>query len=415
MIPRIKADGTVSARGYDTETCTVYEPDEELKDLHVGETREEALQALEVLGDVIADFPLVGREQKAATFAAMLTPFCRRAMNGPAPMFMIDGNRPNIGKSYLLKVITSMFSHDVMNMNWSTDKSNSEYHNIQRLAAAFMSGQTIISMDNLSGSFGDSTIDKLLTLSRWSERILGKTEIFSADNHMTVLGTANNITLVSDIWRRVITIRLMDSGTPRPPPRYELATYLPTIRKKLVEACLTILRAFHVAGRPVGSNLMGSFENWSRWVASALVWVGLPDITRLVGTAEDAAEDSHGEIEREALVEAITLVSTELSKVEEGITAQELTEALEKERSDPMVIAKRFPTLNSLLSRHGQPITRDHTAAMLRRHRDNSVRDNDGNLKMLVNQKDPGRRKSATWKIVSLGQGIDVAGPEVKQ
>lgn len=400
MVPRIRADGSISPPGYDADTATVYLPDEELRDLTVGETREEALAAIAFLTDVVADFPIQTDAHRAAAFAAMLTPFCRRAQNGPAPMFMVDGNRPNVGKSYLLKTITSMFGLDVVPLNWAPpDKHGSNvYQNTQRISSAFQTGRTILALDNLSGAFGDIVIDKLLTLSHWSERVLGSSETFSAENHMTVLGTANNVTLVADVWRRVVPIRLVLGSEPRPPPRHELTAYLPTIRKRMIEACLTILRAFYVAGRPLGSTtLLGSFENWSRWVSACLVWLDLPDVSSLVSTVEDADEDTHGQVEREALFAAVEAVCIEKDKQATGITAQELTEAIEKERTDPYIVDKRFAVLVSLLSRGGI-ITRDHVAVLLRRHRDNGVR-HAGVEKVLVSRPDPHKRTPTTWRM----------------
>jgi len=264
-----------------------------------------------------------------------------------------------------------------------------------------------------------------LTLSHWSERILGTSENFTIENFMTILGTANNITLISDIWRRVITIRLMDDGTgSRPPPRYELASYLPTVRKQMVEACLTVLRAFCVAGRPVGATLLGSFENWSRWVASALVWLGLPDITVLVGTPEEAMEDSRDQVERDVVVNAVDQVCKKLNKAD-GVTSTEFVDVLEEMRASvgmgaPVdAITGELSEMVSVLLRRGvrpgQKFTNADVGYLLRRFRDNSVRDSKGDLKMLVVMKDPGRRKPSTWKVVSLGQGIAVAGPEAEQ
>lgn len=50
-------------------------------------------------------------------------------------------------------------------------------------------------------------------------------------------------------------------------------------------AALTVLRAFHVAGRPRQTDTpLGSFEEWSRCVRGALVWLGRCDP---VGTMDE--------------------------------------------------------------------------------------------------------------------------------
>jgi len=57
-----------------------------------------------------------------------------------------------------------------------------------------------------------------------------------------------------------------------------------------VVAALTILRAYHVAGRPkMPTNPLGSFEIWSRWVRDALIWLGEPDPCKTMDRAR--AED----------------------------------------------------------------------------------------------------------------------------
>jgi len=48
-------------------------------------------------------------------------------------------------------------------------------------------------------------------------------------------------------------------------------------RGDYVTAALTILRAFHIAGRPEQSTPLGSFTEWSRWVRDALIWLGEAD------------------------------------------------------------------------------------------------------------------------------------------
>ena len=48
-------------------------------------------------------------------------------------------------------------------------------------------------------------------------------------------------------------------------------------RNKYVIAVLTILRAFHFAGRPALTSPLGSFEEWSSWIRDALIWLGEAD------------------------------------------------------------------------------------------------------------------------------------------
>ncbi len=69
-------------------------------------------------------------------------------------------------------------------------------------------------------------------------------------------------------------------------------------RSDYLSAALTILRAFHVAGRPDQRiSPWGSFTAWSKLVRGALVWAGLPDpiITqrRVSADGNEVDNDAH--------------------------------------------------------------------------------------------------------------------------
>jgi len=58
----------------------------------------------------------------------------------------------------------------------------------------------------------------------------------------------------------------------------DLPAYLRANRERLVVAALTILRAYHIAGRP-GQNVRpwGGFDHWSRAIREPLIWLGVAD------------------------------------------------------------------------------------------------------------------------------------------
>jgi hypothetical protein len=93
-----------------------------------------------------------------------------------------------------------------------------------------------------------------------------------------VLATGNNLTLAGDASRRAVMCRL-DAGVERPDMRefdFDCHAEVLAARPELVVAGLTILRAYHVAGRPVTLAPMGSFNDWA-WIRGALVWLGCAD------------------------------------------------------------------------------------------------------------------------------------------
>jgi hypothetical protein len=104
------------------------------------------------------------------------------------------------------------------------------------------------------------------------------------------LATGNNITPVSDLARRSIVVRL-DANTAALRSRtFEIANikeYVRQHRAQLLLAALTVVRAHHLAGWR-GPTPLPSFEDWSRLVRNALLWLGMADP---VETQEDEADD----------------------------------------------------------------------------------------------------------------------------
>lgn len=96
----------------------------------------------------------------------------------------------------------------------------------------------------------------------------------------TWFATGNNLEIRGDLATRAL-ICYLDSGSEKPEERefkVDLYQWIPAHRPALVKAALTILRAYHVAGRPRQAiKQFGRFETWSDLVRSALVWCGVDD------------------------------------------------------------------------------------------------------------------------------------------
>src|SRR5436189_1981804 len=105
--PTILADGSLlAAEGYLLGSGLMLD----LGDLKVpripeAPTLEQARAALEVIKELIAEFPFVDGAARSAALAAILTGLVRRSMS-EAPVFGIDATKPATGKSLLCDLIT---------------------------------------------------------------------------------------------------------------------------------------------------------------------------------------------------------------------------------------------------------------------------------------------------------------------
>jgi hypothetical protein len=292
-VPILRADGTLwQTAGYDGKTAVLFEPTGPFPPVPDGVNIDDAGDALMALMEIVCDFRFENDDHRAAWLAGLLTPLARFAFEGPSPLFLIDANVRGAGKGLLAQTIgqvvlgrempVSSYSHDSEEMR-------------KKITAIALAGDRMVHLDNLEGNFGNDTLDRALTTTRWKDRILGKSEQVDLPLIPVWYGTGNNVSVAADTTRRIIHIRL-DVLNEHPEERTDfkhpdLIGWVRQQRPQLLTRALTILVAYCNAGRPT-HNLtpFGSFEGWSRLVREAVVWVGLPDPcrtrTRLVELAD---------------------------------------------------------------------------------------------------------------------------------
>ncbi len=279
-VPVLRRDGSLwQTPGYDEMTSVLYEPSDEFPEVGHSVLRNDALEAVEELLDVIGDFQFEGDDHRSAWLAGLLTPLARFAFEGPAPLFLIDANVRGAGKGLLSQTIgqivlgrempVSSYAHDPEEMR-------------KKVTSIAIAGDRMVLLDNLEGSFGNDTLDRALTTTRWKDRILGKSEQVDLPLISVWYGTGNNVSVASDTTRRIIHIRLdVLSDKPEERSGFKHANLIEWIRAKrpwLLTRALTILRAYFNEGMPRQNvTPFGSYEGWSRLVRESIVWLGLPD------------------------------------------------------------------------------------------------------------------------------------------
>lgn len=272
----MRRDGSlILGAGYDPRTGLILVDPPELPDMVAEPTREDALDALILLKELLAEFPFIGLGSLAVALSALITPVVRAALDA-VPMHATTAPQAGSGKSYVFD-IASAISLGQLCPVISAGKTEDEME--KRLGAALMAGQPIISIDNVNGSLGGEMLCQAIERPLITPRILGKSEIGQVLNRATFFATGNNLVLLDDMTRRAL-IASMDSGVERPELRRfatKPAQVVLAERGPYIAACLTIVRAYHLAGRPGCLPPLASFEAWSDVVRSALVWLGEDD------------------------------------------------------------------------------------------------------------------------------------------
>jgi len=276
--PTLRKDGSVlQSAGYDEKSALLLDNNtSSFSAIPDKPDLDDAKKALTVLTNALDTFPFKEESDLATVIAAIFTSLVRHTVDN-APLFLFNSPKMGSGKGLLIDMISQLATGAKPSvMSQSSDQNEDR----KRLMSLLLEADNVICIDNIDRHFESDSLCSILTMPIFKDRLLGKSKMISASTKATFLANGNNVTVVGDLIRRVLPCNI-DPAVEKPYERQfdkHFPSYIQEKREQLVTACLTILRAYHIAGRP-NQHLkpFGSFENWSDWVRSAIVWVGLSD------------------------------------------------------------------------------------------------------------------------------------------
>ena len=285
-VPILRPDGSILDRtGYDAATRLYYAPDPNLHIPAVTSTpsSDNNDAAISLIEQAIGEFPYADQASRANAWAAMLTPIIKPAINAPTPIGLVSAPQAGTGKSLLCDVIAIIATGRAGEM-FSAPKDEEEWRKV--ITTALLSDTTVVIFDNVTRPLENQDLCKVLTATTWGDRMLKTQTKIALPVKATFLASGNNIRLAGDMPRRCYQIRLdakcsapfLRTG-PEPGHNFrieDLKAWTREYRGELVAACLTLVRAWFVAGKPK-SNVtpLGSFESWSTMLGGILTYAGV--------------------------------------------------------------------------------------------------------------------------------------------
>jgi len=253
-------------------------------------TRADATTAAETLYAAIDTFPFLTDADSAAAIAAMLTAQQRRILPA-APIITINASTPGTGKTLFAKVISAYATgRGAAAMSPGKDPAELE----KRIDGVLLDADPIVLVDNIDFPVRSETLCIVSTEPTKAVRVLGGSRVSVVPTNATFCLTGNNLTLLGDLTRRVVMIR-MDAGCERPEQRAfrrDAVQHVLDHRDALIAAGLTLMRAYQVAGSPdVETRPYGSFGLWDLMIRRAIVWSGFPGDP--LEPAADLREEDH--------------------------------------------------------------------------------------------------------------------------
>ena len=287
--PTLRLDGTIlSAPGFDPATRLLLVDPPEMPPISEQPSKGEALAALELLKGLLTEFPFVDDVARSVALSAYLSVVCRGAFP-VMPMHLVTAPVAGSGKSYLLSTVSYIATGQAMPV---IGAGGSEEEMEKRLGAAVIAGWPLICLDNMIGKLGGQALCQLVEQPRPHVRILGHSQLVPVEARgVAFFANGNNVTVYGDAFRRILTSQL-DPRLERPELRSFKGNPVQMImanRGAYIAAALTVCRAYQEAGQPNRQAQIGSFNEWSDTVRSALVWLGEADPLKSMETAR--AED----------------------------------------------------------------------------------------------------------------------------
>jgi putative DNA primase/helicase len=275
--PYLRPDGSiVTAEGFDPVTGRVLLAPPHIDPIADQPTRADAESALQLLTDLLTEFPFVSEIDRAVALSILMTPVIRPALGAAVPLHGVRAPDAGTGKSYLLD-IAAMIATGSECATIGAPGDQDELDKV--LGAEILRGSPVIGIDNVNGRLGSSFLCRAITNPRIGVRPLGTSTKVEATNTWTLFANGDNILLPGDMVRRAIIAR-MDPDVENPELREFRGDPLGRVtadRGFYVRAILTIVRAYVTAGHPGKPKPLASFSGWSDLVRGALMWLRCAD------------------------------------------------------------------------------------------------------------------------------------------
>ena len=284
--PVFTAHGVLQTPGFDIKSGVFYRKTVEVEPIPEHPTKLQAREAADRLLDVVVDFPFAGPAHRANWLAGLLAVFARPAIEGPVPIFLIDGNQAAVGKSLLVDAINLIaYGAPAPRAKLSSDDEEVA----KTLLSVAMQNYGVYVFDNLENGadFGSPSLDAVLTSRSVRGRVLGQNKIADAEIDTVFWATGNRVSINkdSDSFRRIAFISLVClDGDPKSRSGFhhgsneaEFTQWVLANRPQFIRDALTILQAASQAEDVPLVKPWGSYSAFSDIVRRAIVWLGEPD------------------------------------------------------------------------------------------------------------------------------------------
>jgi hypothetical protein len=218
------------------------------------------------LRDLLKDFAIDDRSRAvqiasmASFFGSGLQEISAKRLN-----FVMSSNSPGGGKGLLVEmaIVPVMGSCDVQTIPKSADAFR------ETLNSAVLNAIPYVFFDELEGNIKNNDLNAFITSSSRTGRLFNNQKMFSCPKTTICYLAGNNLTLSTDIARRVLECKIYIEEADNRHRKFDrelTADYFkrPEVRGDVLSALWCLIRSWDQAGRPGVDKVLPSFEEWSR-------------------------------------------------------------------------------------------------------------------------------------------------------
>jgi len=231
-------------------------------------------EAKKIIYTMLNDFCFKGKQDYTNTIAGLLTPFLKGLFPSfntrtPAPFYI--ANRERVGKDYLAGITGIIYEGSPLEEPAISSEekfgSNSSEELRKKIMGAFIKGRKRLHFSNNKGYINNPILEGLISLKRYSDRCLGKSELLEFDNEIDFSLSGNiGVKWTPDLGNRSIFIRLflaMEDANKRKFKDPNLHDWVLKNRGLILSALYSLIRNWIDTGMKPGKIPFASFPEWA--------------------------------------------------------------------------------------------------------------------------------------------------------
>lgn len=230
--------------------------------------------AKQIIDKIFEEFCFEDEQSKSNAIAALVTPFLRGLLpsfSTRTPVVLYEANRERAGKDYLAGITGIVYEgHALEEAPISNGDKNSNNNDELRkkIMAAMIASRKRLHFANNKGYINNAVFEGVVTAEKYSDRILGRSEIVTFDNEIDFSLSGNTgISYTPDFANRCIIVKLFlidEDANARKFSNPYLHEFLLQHRDSLLSAMYAFVRNWIDNGKKDGTVLFASFPHWAR-------------------------------------------------------------------------------------------------------------------------------------------------------